>query len=95
MSSSLGSLPWLSLVKAASLLENRSVVVKGEGTEWEVGVSRCKLVYGTDNQRGTNVQHRELYSVSYGKGILKKECMCMCVYKTESLCCTAEISTTL
>ena len=69
MSSSLGSLPWLSLVKAASLLENRSVVVKGEATEWEVGVSRCKLVYGTDNQRGTNVQHRELYSVSYGKGI--------------------------
>lgn len=55
MSSSLGSFPWLSLIKAACLLENRSVAVKGEGTECEVGVSRCKLVYGSDKQQGTNV----------------------------------------
>ena len=36
------------------------------GIEWEVGVSRYKLLHRVDKQ-GPTVQHRELYSISNDK----------------------------
>ena len=40
----------------------------GGGMEWEVGVSRCKLLYiEWLKQQGPTVEHRELYSISYDK----------------------------
>ena len=62
--------------------------------EWEVGVNRCKplytewinnkvLLYRTGNySQYPMINHN-------GKEYFKKECI------TESLCCTAEINTTL
>ena len=50
-----------------------------------------------DKQQGPTVEHRELYTMSCDKPswkrILKKECIYISI--TESLCCTAEINTTL
>ena len=39
----------------------------GRGEEWELGISRCKLVYiEWINSKGTIYsKHRELYSLSY------------------------------
>ena len=54
-------------------------------------------VYRTTGQQGPAVQHRELYPEFCdnlcGKRIQKG--MDMCVYITDSLCCTAEIITAL
>ena len=69
----------------------------GGGMDWEVGISRCKLLYiGQINNKvllystGNYIQ----YPVTNHNG---KECEkgCMYVCITESLCCTAEINTTL
>ena len=49
------------------------MVAKGEGLgggmEWEVGVSRCKLlaIVWINNKTLYSVQYRELYSISYDK----------------------------
>ena len=47
------------------------MVANGEGIEggmeWEVGVSRCKLLYRMDKKQGPTIYHREPYSVSYDK----------------------------
>ena len=55
-----------------------------------------------NKQQGPNVQHGELYSISYDKHNGKeyeKERVCVCVYIyaciTESLCYTAVTNTTL
>ena len=49
-----------------------------------------------DKKQGPTVQHRELYSISWDKPQWKdKKRMYVCVYKTESLCCIAEINRTL
>ena len=51
-------------------------------------------IYRLDKQQGPTIQHRELYSVSVNNGKeYRKECIYIC--KIESLCCTAEIDTTL
>ena len=64
------------------------------GMEWEVGVSRCKLfIYRMDKQQGLTVEHKELYSISYDKPKWKR--IFKNIYIYESLCCTAEINTTL
>ena len=36
----------------------------GGGMDWEVGISRCKLLIYRMDQQGPTVQHRELYSIS-------------------------------
>ena len=38
------------------------------------------------------VEHREIYSITYCD---IWEWVCVCIYMAESLCCTAEINTTL
>ena len=68
-------------------IENRLVVAKGNGVggrmEWEVGVSRCKLLYtewinkvllySTENYiQNPMINHN-------GKEYFKKECVCVCV----------------
>ena len=66
------------------------------GIEWEFGVSRCKLLYieWINNKvllysTGNYVQ----YPVINHRERNMKRNVCMCI--TESLCCTAEINTTL
>ena len=77
-------------------VENKLVVAKGEGVgggmEWEAGVSRRKLLYieWINNRsyciaQGTAIVEKSIYKI--------RECICICI--TESLCCTAEINTTL
>ena len=75
----------------------------GEGVggwmDWEFGISRCKLWYiGWINNSvllystGNYIQY--LLINRNGKEY-EKECIYIHIYKTESLCCTAEINTTL
>ena len=68
----------------------------GGGLHWEFGVSRCKLLYmGWINNKvllystGNYIQ----YPVINNNGKEYKKNVYM--YITESLCCTAEINTTL
>ena len=55
------------------LYENRLVVVEGRGRwggggmEWEVGISRCKLLYTEWIKNKVLLQHRELCSLSCDK----------------------------
>ena len=87
-------------------IENRLAAAKGEGggggKDWEFGISRCKLfIHRLDKQQDPTVEHRELYSICWDKpysfpfimekNIKKNVYTCI----TESLCCTAEINTTL
>ena len=65
--------------------------------QWEVGVSRCKLLYvGWTNNKvllystGNYIQYPMINH--NGKENFKKN-VYICI--TESLCCTAEINTTL
>ena len=67
----------------------------GGGMDWELGISRCKLVYiGWIKNKvllystGNYTQHPGINN--NGKGY-KKEYICI----TESVCCTAEINTAL
>ena len=67
----------------------------GEGKDWDFGISRCKLFYivGINNKvplysTGNYIQYPMINH--NGKGY-EKEYICI----TESLCCTAEINTTL
>ena len=67
-------------------IENRLVVAKGEGVErgmeWEVGVSRCKLLYIEWINNKVLLYSTEKY-IQYpmtnhnGKECLKKECVYM------------------
>ena len=77
------------------------MVAKGEGggggMEWECGISRCKLVYiGWINNKvllystGNYIQYPV---INHNRKEYEKEYVCVCI--TESLCCTAEINTTL
>ena len=67
----------------------------GGGMDWEFGISRCKLVYiGWINNwvllysTGNYIQYPV---INHNGKEYEKEYMCI----TESLCCTAEINTTL
>ena len=69
----------------------------GGGKDWECGISRCKLLYtGWMNNKvllyntGNYIQCPVINH--NGKEYKKKN---VCMYITESLCCTAEIGTTL
>ena len=75
--------------------------------EWEFGISRCKLLYigwMNNNVLLYNTGNYIPYPVMNHNGKeYVKECMDICIYLyihehiciTESLCCTAEINTTL
>ena len=67
-------------------IENRLVVAKGEGVggglEWEVGLSRCKLLYTEWINNKVLLYSTRNYSqypmINHnGKGYLKKECIYM------------------
>ena len=82
-------------------IENRLMVAKGrgagEGMEWEAGVSRCKLVYieWINNKvlLYSTVNYMQYPVINHdGKEYI---CTYIYIYITESLCCTAEINTTL
>ena len=84
-------------------IESRLVVAKmeggGRGMEWEVGVSRCKLLYIEWINNKVLLYSTENY-IQYpminhnGKEyFFKNKDVYICI--TESLCCTAEINTTL
>ena len=91
--------------KSASYIESRLVVAEGEGvgggTEWEVGVSSWKILYVE------RIENKVLLYISEnciqypminhnGKEYLKRNVyICVCVCVIESLCCIAEINTTL
>ena len=69
----------------------------GGGMDWEFGISRCKLLYiGWINNKvllystGNYIQYPV---ISHNGEEYDKECIYICI--TESLCCTAEINTTL
>ena len=80
------------------------VVAKGEragrGMKLEVGVSRCKVLYIEWINNKVLLYSTENY-IQYpminhnGKEYFKKQCVYIYIYKTESLCCTAIINTTL
>ena len=61
----------------------------GGGEYWA-----CGLIQRMDKQQGPTVYHRELYSGSCDKPEWKKIWKSIYIL-TESLCCTAEINTTL
>ena len=82
-------------------IKKRLVVAKGEGggrgMDWEFGISTCKLVYieWINNKvllysTGKFIQYPV---INHNGKEYEKECMYICI--TESLCCTAEIRTTL
>ena len=82
-------------------IENRLVVAKGEGVgggmEWEVGVSRRKLLYREwinnkvlQYSTGNYIQYPMINH--NGKEHIKKR-MYIYICITESLCCIAEINT--
>ena len=79
-------------------VENKLVAAEGVGggMEWEVGVSRCKLLYiGWINNKVLlySTGNYSQYPMINHKG---KECKKrMYIRITESLCCRAEINTTL
>ena len=57
-------------------IENRLVVARGEGVgggmEWEVGVSRCKLLYIEWINNKVLLYSTENYSISYDKSQWKR-----------------------
>ena len=79
-------------------IENRLVVAKGEGVgggkKWEVGVSRCKLLYikWINKVLLYSTENYIQYPMINHDGIFKKN-LYVCI--TESLCCIAKINTTL
>ena len=89
---------WTYLQNRLTDIQNRLVVAKGEGAgggkDWEFGISRCKLAYiGWINKvllysTGNYIQYP---GINHNEKNIKRIYMCI----TESLCCTAEINTTL
>ena len=83
-------------------IENRLVVDNGEavrgGKDWEFGISRCKPLYIGYINNKVLLYSTENYYIQYpvinhnGKEYEKEY---IYVRITESLCCTAEINTTL
>ena len=82
------------------------MVVNGEGfgggREWEVGVSRCELLYIERIKNkvvlystGNYIQYPMINHME--KNIYKKDCVYIYIYIciTESICCIAVINTTL
>ena len=76
-------------------IENRLVVAKGEGVgrgmDWEVGVSRCKLLYiewinnkvllySTENYSQYPVINHNGKENIYKKNVYLCVCVCVCVY---------------
>ena len=71
----------------------------GGGMDWEYGISRCKLLYTEwlNNKvllysTGNYIQY---LMINHNGEEYEKEYIYVCVCITESLCCTAEINTTL
>ena len=71
----------------------------GGGMDWEFGISRCKLVYiGWINNKvllystGNYIQYPV---INHNGKEYEKECVYINLCLTESLCCIAEINTTL
>ena len=73
----------------------------GGGMDWEFGISRCKLLYveWINNKvilysTGNYIQYPV---INHNGKEYERECEYVCIYVcvTESLCCTAEINTTL
>ena len=69
----------------------------GGGVTWEFGVSRCKVLHiewinnkALLHSTGNYIQYPE---INHNGKEYKKECVYICI--TASLCCTAEINTTL
>ena len=84
---------------SATDIENGFVVAKGGrgGMDWEFGVSRCKLLHTEwiNNtvllcSTGNYIQYP---GINHNGKEYKKQYIYMCI--SESLCCTAEINTTL
>ena len=80
------------------------MVAKGEGVrggmDWEFGVGRCKLLYiGWINNKVLlySIENYIQYPVidHHGKEYKKRIYIHIYICITESLCCTAEINTTL
>ena len=90
-------------------IENRFVVAKGEGVGggrvWEVGVSRCKLLYLEWINNKVLLYNTENYSqypmINHNGKDYKKKNVYIYIYiyiyicTIESLCCTMEINATL
>ena len=82
-------------------IENRPVVAKGEGggrgEDWEVGVSRCNLLYTGWTNNKVLLYNTENYiqypMINHNGKIYFKKRIYVCI--TELLCCTAEINTIL
>ena len=81
--------------------KNRFVVVKGEGggrrEDWELGVSRCKLLYieWINNKVLLYSTGNHIHYPVINRNAKEYEKQCIYIYITESLCCIAEINTTL
>ena len=73
------------------------MVANGEGVdggiEWEVAVSRCKLICRIDKQQGSTYS-TENYTRYPMINHNEKECFKKYLCITESLCCTAVINIT-
>ena len=76
-------------------IENSLVVAKREGRTGSSGLADANHYTENGSQQGPTVEHREWYSIScdnhHGKECEKNIYVCT----NESLCCTAEINTTL
>ena len=80
-------------------IENRLVVAKGErdegGIDWEFGISRYKLLYIEWINNKVLLYSTENYIqypvINHNRKEYEKEYICI----TDSLCCAAEINTTL
>ena len=71
----------------------------GGGMDWELGISRCKLIYREwiNNKvilysTGSYIQYPV---INHNGKEYEKEYIYIYIYITEILCCTAEINTTL
>ena len=81
-------------------MQKTNMAIKGErergGINWEMGINIYTLLYikqMTNKDLLYSTRNSTQYSDLYGKIILKRTDIC--IFATESLCCTAETNTTL
>ena len=69
--------------------------LNGRGMDWEFAISICKLLYieWINNKVYSTGNCIQYPVINHNGKEYKKECAYICI--TESLCCTAEINTTL